>query len=140
VATDSNGSLVTRYEYDAFGKIRWQSQTDTRNKNTFVGGHGIVDDSDDDGLIYMRARYYDSEIGRFISRDPYTWGPDDERGQNKYNEMYIRWDKLVIGHNLYKYSVNNPIRFIDKDGKLFWIPIIIGIEIVVIIWAEVGMS
>jgi RHS repeat-associated protein len=67
----SSGTVVTRYSYDAFGAIRSESPSgDTKNKNKFVGVHGIVDDSDDDGLIYMRARFYDTEVGRFISRDP----------------------------------------------------------------------
>ena len=56
--------------YDAFGAVRSQTGTDTGNKNKFVGGYGILDDSDEDGLVFMRARYYDSELGRFISQDP----------------------------------------------------------------------
>ena len=88
VATvSSNASIVTRYEYDAFGKVRSESPSgDIRNTNKFVGGHGIVDDSGDDGLIYMRARYYDTETGRFISRDPIG---------------------ITSGLNLYYYAYNN---------------------------------
>ncbi|MFH1376195.1 MAG: RHS repeat-associated core domain-containing protein, partial [Candidatus Woesearchaeota archaeon] len=92
-----DGTVNTRYEYDAFGKVRSETPSgDTRNKNKFVGGHGIVDDSDDDGLIYMRARYYDSEIGRFISRDPIG---------------------ILGGLNLYVYCDNNPINYVDPFGN-----------------------
>ncbi|MFH1824473.1 MAG: RHS repeat-associated core domain-containing protein [Candidatus Firestonebacteria bacterium] len=82
--------------YDAFGKVRSETPTgDTRNKNKFVGVWGVVDDSVDDGLTYMRARYYDSETGRFISRDP-------------------------IGEFLiYVYCRNNPIIFIDPSGLAY---------------------
>ena len=94
---NSSGSVVTRYEYDAFGSVRSESPSgDTRNKNKFVGGHGIVDDSDETGLVYMRARYYDSETGRFISRDPIG---------------------TAGGLNLYCYVDNNPIRYNDPTGK-----------------------
>ena len=48
----------------------------------------------------MRARYYDSETGRFISRDPIG---------------------VKGGLNLYEYCGNEPIRNIDKFGTDFWV-------------------
>ncbi len=42
------------------------------------------------GLEYLRARYYDSEAGRFISRDPYGGG--------------------------YLYTSNNPTNMVDPTG------------------------
>ncbi len=47
-------------------------------------------------LYYYRARYYDSELWRFISRDP-IWQIDDI--------------------NLYAYVGNNPVMFIDPDWE-----------------------
>jgi RHS repeat-associated protein len=46
-------------------------------------------------LYYLRARYYDAEIGRFISRDPI--------GQ-------------VDDVNLYGYVGNNSVMFVDLMG------------------------
>ncbi|MFH1825300.1 MAG: RHS repeat-associated core domain-containing protein [Candidatus Firestonebacteria bacterium] len=93
-------SATMRYEYDACGKVRSETPSgDTRNKNKFVGGYGIVAD-EEDGLTYMRARYYDSETGRFISRDPIA------------GEM-----KEPLTLNKYLYCQNNPINYIDPDGK-----------------------
>jgi RHS repeat-associated protein len=90
--TDSSGDIVARYSYDAFGKIRSQTPvSELRNKNLFVGGYGIVYD-DEDELHYMRARYYDSETGRFISRDP------------------------IRSYSDYIYCNNNPINSIDPMG------------------------
>jgi RHS repeat-associated protein len=67
--TDSSGDIVARYSYDAFGKIRFQTPpSESHNHNLFVGSHGILYD-DEDELHYMRARYYDPTLGRFISRD-----------------------------------------------------------------------
>jgi RHS repeat-associated protein len=48
------------------------------------------------GLYYMKARYYDSEVGRFISEDPLGF----EGGSL----------------NLYVYAANNPIMFMDPNG------------------------
>gem|GEM_PF-3947841 len=44
----------------------------------------------------MRARYYDADIGRFISQDPIGFEGDDV--------------------NLYAYAGGNPLRFIDPTG------------------------
>ena len=51
------------------------------------------------GLTYMQQRYYDPEIGRFLSPDPV--GPEED----------------FINHfNRYNYALNNPMRYTDPDG------------------------
>jgi hypothetical protein len=47
------------------------------------------------GLFYMWARYYDPEVGRFISKDPIGF---------------------LGGLNLYTYTGNNPVNWIDPMG------------------------
>ncbi|MEW6609965.1 MAG: RHS repeat-associated core domain-containing protein, partial [bacterium] len=47
------------------------------------------------GLYYYRARYYDSEVGRFVTQDPIGFEG---------------------GINLYAYVGNNPINLIDPTG------------------------
>jgi RHS repeat-associated protein len=49
------------------------------------------------GLYYFNARYYDSELGRFISRDPIG---------------------IVDDVNLYVYVGNNPLKFVDPTGLI----------------------
>ena len=51
------------------------------------------------GTIYLRARYYDPTIGRFITEDSY-WGKDN--------------DPLSL--NLYTYCYSNPINRFDPSG------------------------
>jgi RHS repeat-associated protein len=68
------------------------------------------------GLFYMWARYYDPEIGRFISKDPIGFLGGDL--------------------NLYAYVQNNPINWVDPEGELpraIWGVIVIGGGFV--IWA-----
>ncbi len=62
---DSDGDVVNEYTYDVFGETRSESGAQD-NEFQFAGQQ--VDGST--GLQYLRARYYDMEIGRFISRDP----------------------------------------------------------------------
>ena len=55
------------------------------------------------GLIYLRDRYYDPRIGRFISPDSAT--PDPLQPES--------W-------NSYVYCENDPVNFIDPTGDIDW--------------------
>src|SRR5262249_26263365 len=52
------------------------------------------------GLLYLRARYYQPSVGRFLSRDPVQAEPMEPA------ELH-----------LYTYTVNNPIAFYDPSGQ-----------------------
>ncbi len=94
--TDSLGNIVNKYAYDAFGKVLSQTET-ISNTFKYVGRFGVMDDGN--GLLYMRARYYDPEVGRFVSKDPIG---------------------LMGGINIYAYGKNNPLRFADPVGLDNW--------------------
>jgi RHS repeat-associated protein len=53
------------------------------------------------GLTYMQQRYYDPQVGRFLSVDPVT--------------AYETGDMSLF--NRYRYAANNPYRFVDPDGR-----------------------
>jgi len=82
---NSSGTVLNSYEYDVFGAVR-SSTGSTANAFTFTGEQ--TDAST--GLEYLRARYYDSASGRFISSDPAGGG--------------------------YPYGANNPARMFDPSG------------------------
>ena len=60
LVTDEQGNVVSEVQYKAFGK------TDEEEEDYLFTGK----ERDSSGLYYYGARYYDPEIGRFISRDP----------------------------------------------------------------------
>jgi len=82
-----------KYNYDTFGKMASESIETISNPFKYVGRYGLMDD--ENSLLYMRARYYDPEIGRFINKDPIGW---------------------VGGFNMYAYVGNNPIMLTDPKG------------------------
>jgi RHS repeat-associated protein len=85
--TDGNGNVTASYTYDVFGATRSQSGTaDTVFR--FTGEQRDVES----GLYYLRARFYDPAIGRFLARDP------------------------LPGGNLYAYVGSNPTNLIDPTG------------------------
>ena len=50
----------------------------------------------------MNARLYDPALGRFLSPDPYVQAPDFTQNFNRYS-----------------YCLNNPLRYVDKNGEFF---------------------
>jgi len=90
--TNASGTVVNKYAYDEYGKVLSQTEA-TSNPFKYVGKYGVMDDGI--GLLYMRARYYDYEMRRFISKDPIGFGG---------------------GLNVYSYVGNNPINGIDPLG------------------------
>ena len=87
ILEDANGETVASYIFDAYGN----SDSDNTVYNPF-GYRGEYQDLCS-GLIYLRNRYYDPSIGRFISEDP-----------------------IQDGLNWYVYCHNDPINFYDASG------------------------
>lgn len=116
--SDSTGAVTQEYSYDAFGNERDVSTTDT-NPFRYCGEY--LDLSS--GTYYLRARYYDPTIGRFLSEDTH-WNlsnsiyGDDPLMLNKYTKVP---DIAAITQrsNLYVYCGNNPIIYVDSDGHVF---------------------
>ncbi|PTU69042.1 hypothetical protein DBB33_06090 [Chromobacterium haemolyticum] len=69
--TDEQGALALEMDYQAWGQAREiiadaANKAGIRNPFRFQGQY----QDQESGLHYNRHRYYDPEIGRFISRDP----------------------------------------------------------------------
>jgi RHS repeat-associated protein len=96
--TDGGAKLAGRYSYDAWGQTDTSipdPQLGTKNKFRYTG------EALDPGtqLYYLRARYYDPSVGRFLSRDA-------------FEGLVIQ----PISLNRFPYVLNNPMRFVDASG------------------------
>ncbi|EAO9488552.1 RHS repeat-associated core domain-containing protein, partial [Salmonella enterica] len=94
VISDENGHEINTYDYDVWGNI--VSETEGM-KNPFKYSGEIYDEKT--GLYYLRARYYDPSLGRFISEDTYKGQVDNPLSLNRYT-----------------YVENNPLRYKDPTG------------------------
>ena len=85
--TNSTGQVTDKYEYDAFGHSFTLSGT-TPNNYLYQG-----EQFDSDlGLYYLRARYYNPQTGRFLSRDPEDGDYTDPKTLHKY--LYANGDPV----------------------------------------------
>ena len=96
--TDSDGNVVQSYVYDAYGQVVRQVGT-VANPYAYTGRELDLES----GLYYYRARYYSSQIGRFLTEDPIGFGG---------------------GANFYRYVFNNPTNLTDPSGKI--VPVIVA--------------
>jgi RHS repeat-associated protein len=97
--SDTTGSIVERYRYNAYGET------------TVLSGDGLIELTSssignaygftgrrldtETGFYYYRARFYSPERGRFVQRDPLGYAD---------------------GMGVYAYVGNNPVNFIDPSG------------------------
>ncbi|TCX51223.1 hypothetical protein C1I38_10595 [Dehalobacter sp. 12DCB1] len=93
--TDISGNILNSYKYDAYGELRASNVT-VDNDILFAGEF-----QDANGLIYLRARYYDPNDGRFLTQD-----------------SYLGDAKNPITQNRYAYGNNNPVIYIDPTGHV----------------------
>ncbi|MEN5209719.1 RHS repeat-associated core domain-containing protein [Stenotrophomonas terrae] len=91
--TDGSGNVIERNDYAPYGAVIGKPAYDA------VGYTGHKQDGAT-GLTYMQQRYYDPQIGRFLSVDPVT-----------------AYSNPVGAFNRYWYGNNNPYRFTDPDGR-----------------------
>jgi RHS repeat-associated protein len=111
LVTDSNGTPLTSVEYYPFGR---QEYSGSQECNLFTGK-----EKDATGLSYFGARYYDPETGRFLTRDPYTFLPDDLRILSTSAEDLPKWLLTPQRFNRFSYAGNNPLRYTDPTGLSF---------------------
>ncbi|MGZ0052668.1 polymorphic toxin-type HINT domain-containing protein [Brevibacillus gelatini] len=91
-----NGNVLNTYEYDIWGNLLADKVKETM-PNPFAYAGEMYDK--ESGFYYLRARYYDPKMGRFVSEDTYKGQVDNPLSLNRY-----------------AYVSNNPLKYIDPTG------------------------
>jgi RHS repeat-associated protein len=94
VVTTAGRGIAQKSEYEPYGAVL------NRAKEDGIGFTGHVEDAAT-GLTYMQQRYYDPQVGRFLSVDPDA------------TDKVSAWN-----FNRYNYAANNPYKFKDPDGRV----------------------
>ena len=88
--TDIDGNITDQYAYDSFGELVIQDGT-TENPFLYNGRDGVTTESN--GLYYMRARYYNPEIKRFINEDVILGTIEISQSLNRF--AYVQGNPLI---------------------------------------------
>jgi RHS repeat-associated protein len=99
--TDEQGEVLERHDYLPFGE-EWNPRPSGQPRK-FTG----KERDQETGWDYFGARYYEASLARFTSIDPVTNLTASAQNPQLWNR--------------YSYSLNNPLRFVDPDGKFPWV-------------------
>ncbi len=114
---DNTGTVVVKYKYDAWGKCQTTVLTSAASTiaelNPFRYRSYYFDT--ETGLYFLKTRYYDPEIGRFMTIDDLSYLDSES----------------INGLNLYAYCLNNPVMLTDEMGCApeWWQWLVAGIAI-----------
>ena len=109
---DSQGNIINSYAYSPFGELIVEQEQVKLN----IGFNTKYED--ESGLIHYNNRYYDSNLGRFISQDPIF----EEGGVNLYNfvanDPINHWDILGFSEG-YTFSRDIVLSLGNHQGTYF---------------------
>ena len=95
---DASGNTVASYTYNAWGKVL--TATGSMASINPIRYRGYYFDTET-GLYYLKSRYYDPELARFINADDYV-----SSGQG------------ILGCNMFAYCLNSPVVHADYTGNI----------------------
>lgn len=93
---DVNGNIISYEEYHPYGTTSYQAVDKNINPVARRYRYTGMERDEESGLAYHSARYYLPWLGRWLSTDPIG---------------------IEGGINLFCYCKNDPLSFIDKNGK-----------------------
>lgn len=96
--TDDSGNVVVAYRYSPYGEVLTDSSDGAvANPFTWLGRYSVMREGNS-SLYCVGVRYYDSSMGRFISRDPVV-------------------SPFPLFVNPYQYAGANPLLYRDPSGR-----------------------
>ena len=107
---NESGTICGMYSYDAWGKRTVILDSNGIASINPFGYRGYYLDNET-GLWYLNSRYYDSEVGRFLTPDSLDYLAPETLG----------------GLNRYTYCGNNPVNYYDPSGHLISLIVVLMI-------------
>ena len=105
---DEEGNVVAQYTYDAWGRLK--SATSGIGLINPIRYRGYYYDTEI-SMYYLQSRYYDQNVGRFISAD---------------DTDYIGYTETMLSYNIFTYCENNCVNkydYLGTDAMFIYAPI-----------------
>jgi RHS repeat-associated protein len=111
VTVNESGSPVGYDDFYPFGKIMDGRSNNSGNSNDLYKftGHELDQEAGLD-LVHAGARNYDPELGRWLSVDPIL-------GELRPDSLLKMRNGILLSQTPYNYTFNNPLRYLDPDGR-----------------------
>ena len=112
---DESGNVTKTYEYDSFGN---EVKPEKKDENPYRYCGEYYDKETEE--VYLRARYYEPSVGRFITRDTYTGESNEPLSLHLYtycaNDGVNAWDP--VSGEMLLFSHFSDCQLLLPDGPL----------------------
>ncbi|MEK7535964.1 MAG: RHS repeat-associated core domain-containing protein [Patescibacteria group bacterium] len=117
VVTNEAGNLEQVIDYYPFGGIRLNDQNSSFDEQRKFTGQEYDKDTN---LHYYGQRYYNQDVGRFLSQDPvHLLIGDSQRFKEKAERSLEFHLSNPQSLNSYSYTINNPLKYVDETGEIW---------------------
>ena len=112
--TDREGRITQHTEYIAFGEVLFEEHSTSRTMPYLFNGKELDTET---GLYYYGARYYDPRVSLWLNTDPLSGYNPIQETEHYIDGQHNGGIFNPMNHNTYGYTYNNPIVWMDPNGK-----------------------
>ncbi len=116
LVTDYQGEEYQRIEYTPYGE-EWVDKFQNENYVDMPYKFTGKERDEETGLYYYGARYLDPQTSVWLSTDPALGEYIPQAGKDNSQLPGLGGVFNSVNLNLYHYAANNPVKYIDPDGR-----------------------
>ena len=121
--TDREGRITQHTEYIAFGEVLFEEHSTSRTMPYLFNGKELDSETN---LTYFGARYLDMKTSLWLNTDPLSGYNPIQETEHYIDGQHNNGVFNPMNHNTYGYTYNNPIKWVDPNGKQTTAPIVNG--------------
>ena len=112
--TDIEGRITQHTEYIAFGEVLFEEHSTSRTMPYLFNGKELDSETN---LTYFGARYLDMKTSLWLNTDPLSGYNPIQETEHYIDGQHNGGVFNPMNHNTYGYTYNNPVIYIDPNGK-----------------------